>query len=227
MHPLAETALALWQRQPFEERILLLSQREDVLKTLLRHQARLGADPTAAPDDLATLERLIEWADRRLGNRPEAEEQERLERRRAQTRERVRRWRAARQGAPPDHRLASKTAARVRHTPARGSGGVGGQERAAVMRRSSCQRSIKRSMACRRDGISPCVFAHPGRPASIGSVTLHSHGFGSRELNWPCRIRPMTRPSNTATPSVPGSLSGKVRCQEMSGSLILFWKGGR
>jgi hypothetical protein len=98
MHPLAETALALWQRQPFEERILLLSQREDVLKTLLRHQARLGADPTAAPDDLATLERLIEWADRRLGNRPEAEEQERLERRRAQTRERVRRWRAARQG---------------------------------------------------------------------------------------------------------------------------------
>ena len=39
MHPLAETALALWQRQPFEERILLLSQREDVLKTLLRHQA--------------------------------------------------------------------------------------------------------------------------------------------------------------------------------------------
>ena len=28
-------------------------------------------------------------------------------------------------------------------------------------------------MACRREGISPCVLAQPGRPASSGSVTLH------------------------------------------------------
>ena len=32
-------------------------------------------------------------------------------------------------------------------------------------------------MACRREGISPLVFAQPGRPASSGSVTLHAHFF--------------------------------------------------
>ena len=37
-------------------------------------------------------------------------------------------------------------------------------------------------MACRREGISPCVLAQPGRPARVGSVTLHSQGFGSRQL---------------------------------------------
>ena len=79
LHPLAETALAVWQSQPFEERIVLLSQREHVLKTLEKHQKRLAADPTATPEDLATLTRLVEWADRKLGNRPEAEEAARLE----------------------------------------------------------------------------------------------------------------------------------------------------
>jgi hypothetical protein len=36
-------------------------------------------------------------------------------------------------------------------------------------------------MACRREGISPFVLARPGRPARSGSVTLHSHGFGSED----------------------------------------------
>jgi|tagenome__1003787_1003787.scaffolds.fasta_scaffold20942269_2 hypothetical protein len=83
------------------------------------------------------------------------------------------------------------------------------------MRRSSSQRSIRRAMAWRREGISPCVLAQPGRPASSGSVMLHDHGFGSRGAVVMCRTRPITRPSNMATPSVPGLLSGKVRRQVM------------
>ena len=35
-----------------------------------------------------------------------------------------------------------------------------------------------------------------------------------------CRTRPITRPSKTATPSVPGALSGKVRRHVMLGSVI-------
>ena len=76
---------------------------------------------------------------------------------------------------------------------------------------SSCQRSIRRAMACRREGISPFVSAQPGRPASSGSVTLHDQGFGSPGRSVMCCTRPITRPSKIATPSVPGSLSGKVR----------------
>src|SRR5215213_2341532 len=66
----------------------------------------------------------------------------------------------------------------------------------------------------------PCVLAQPGMPARVGSVTLHDHGFGSRGRLVMCMMRPMMRSSNTATPSVPGSDSGKVRCQEMLGSVI-------
>ena len=51
----------------------------------------------------------------------------------------------------------------------------------------------------------------PGRPARSGSVTLHDHGFGSCGPSAKSRTRPMMRPSNSATPSVPGALSGKVR----------------
>src|SRR5215207_6578106 len=46
-------------------------------------------------------------------------------------------------------------------------------------------------------------------------VTLHDQGFGSRGALVMCRTRPMTRPSKMATPSVPGSLSGRVRRQMM------------
>src|SRR4051794_19508286 len=70
-------------------------------------------------------------------------------------------------------------------------------------------------MACRREGISPCVLAQPGMPARVGSVTLHDHGFGSRGSSAMSRTRPITRPSKMATPSVPGALSGKIRRQTM------------
>ena len=38
---------------------------------------------------------------------------------------------------------------------------------------------------------------------------LHSHGFGSRGKLVMCMMRPMMRPSYTATPSVPGSTPGR------------------
>ena len=60
------------------------------------------------------------------------------------------------------------------------------------MRRSSCQRSIRRSMACRREGISPFVLAQPGRPASSGSVMLHDHG-SDRAARWSCAARGRSR----------------------------------
>jgi hypothetical protein len=49
-------------------------------------------------------------------------------------------------------------------------------------------------MACRREGISPCVFAQPGRPARSGSVTLHIHGFGCCSPSAKSRTRPMMSP---------------------------------
>jgi hypothetical protein len=36
---------------------------------------------------------------------------------------------------------------------------------AALTRRSSCQRSIRRAMACRREAVSPCVLVQPDPPA--------------------------------------------------------------
>jgi hypothetical protein len=90
---------------------------------------------------------------------------------------------------------------------------------ARLKARSSCQRSITRSIACPREGISPLVFAQPGRPASSGSVTLHDH-FGSLGRLVMCCTRPITRPSKMATPSLPDALSGKVRRQVMLGSFI-------
>ena len=59
-----------------------------------------------------------------------------------------------------------------------GQGGRAGPYGRAVTGRSSCQRSIRRAMACRREGISPCVFAQPGRPARSGSVMLHGQASG-------------------------------------------------
>jgi hypothetical protein len=95
-HPLVETCLLLWRIRPTEEHALVRRQRQAVRRTFEIHRASLAADPTATPDDLATLDRLIERADRTRGFRSDAEEQRRLERRRALTRERVRRLRARR-----------------------------------------------------------------------------------------------------------------------------------
>ena len=44
-------------------------------------------------------------------------------------------------------------------------------------------------------------------------MTLHDQGFGSRGSLAMIRTRPMMRPSKRATPSVPGSESGKVHRQ--------------
>ena len=38
---------------------------------------------------------------------------------------------------------------------------------AAVTRRSSCLRSIRRAMACPREVVSPCVLAQPGPPGEL------------------------------------------------------------
>ena len=75
-------------------------------------------------------------------------------------------------------------------------------------------------MASVCESVSPEALPQPGRPASSGSVTDHSHGFGA-----PCgpgfslnrRTLPMMRPSTSATPSVPGGHSGKVRRHVMLG----------
>jgi hypothetical protein len=105
-------------------------------------------------------------------------------------------------------RSTSIAATRSRPVPELGEGQEPGLS-AALTRRSSCQRSIKRAMACRREGISPCVLAQPGRPASSGSVMVHSQGLGSRGAVVMCRTPPMMRPSKRATPSVPGSEPGR------------------
>jgi hypothetical protein len=98
-HDLVRACLLLWRAQPLEERIVLRRQRQAVRKTFLTHRATLAADPAATPDDLAILDRLIQWADRKLGILPDEEEQRRLDRRRAQTRERMRAMRARQRAA--------------------------------------------------------------------------------------------------------------------------------
>ena len=47
----------------------------------------------------------------------------------------------------------------------------------STTRRSSCQRSTRRAIACRREVVSPDALLQPGLPASSGSVTDHSHGL--------------------------------------------------
>ena len=94
------------------------------------------------------------------------------------------------------------------------------------MRRSSCQRSIRRvhrlpARGHRAVHVGP---ARPPRELQVGDAPRAISGRAGRVL---CRTRPMTRPSNTATPSVPGGLSGKVRRQMMPGSFTatpLNWR---
>src|SRR4051794_37536444 len=93
-------------------------------------------------------------------------------------------------------------------------------------------------MACRREGISPCVLAQPGCPASSGSVTLHDHGFGSRGRLVMCMMRPMMRPLEQGDAIGPrlglreGALPGDVgvghchaRANFQTGSLVALVSG--
>ena len=100
MHDLVITSRMIWDVQPMEEARLIRRQRMNVLSTFNANKDKLTGDPAATEEDVATLDHLIGWAERKLGWLPVDEEERKEHRRREKTRERVRRYRERRRAAP-------------------------------------------------------------------------------------------------------------------------------
>ena len=95
-HPIIDAVGRAFWAQPEEERALVRQQREKTLSFIREQRAALAADPaTTRRKDLATLDDYVRMAEGKLGVLPLEEREKRDERRRMQTRERVRRHRAA------------------------------------------------------------------------------------------------------------------------------------
>ena len=88
-HPLIETAARIWGGRKLDERVAVWRQRQSMVRWFQIARDKLVADPTATEEDLETVTRLLGWANEEVDK-----DEIRLERRRAKTRERVRRFRA-------------------------------------------------------------------------------------------------------------------------------------
>ena len=95
-HPLVEAAQLIYLAQPMEERQVVTHQRKTALRYFQITRAKLAGDPAATLDDLAVLDAYIRFSEQRLN-----QEDDRADRRRLKTRERVRRHRASKKNGSP------------------------------------------------------------------------------------------------------------------------------